>query len=81
MGQEAYGHFYKSFIFIAKVLEVIAHSLHKYKISDIFIDGWDPISKARSSSILNVICTFGFLITFLCVYKRLSRPSGIAVGW
>ena len=47
MPQQAYSHFYESFIFIVKALEVTAYDLHKNKISDIFKDDWDASSKAR----------------------------------
>ena len=53
--------------------------LYKDEISDIFKNDWDPSSKARTSSILNAICTFNFLISFLCVYKMLSHLSGITI--
>ena len=48
MHQEAYNHFYGSFIFIVKALEVIAYDLHKDETSDIFKDDWNPSSKART---------------------------------
>ena len=47
MPQQAYSHFYESFIFIVKALEVTAYDLHKNKISDIFKDDWDASSKSR----------------------------------
>ena len=47
MRQEAYNHFYGSFIFIVKALEVIAYDLHKDETSDIFKDE-NPSSKART---------------------------------
>ena len=53
MHQEAYNHFYESFIVIGKALEIIAYDLYKDKISDIFKDNWDRSSKARASYILN----------------------------
>ena len=53
MHQEVYNHFYESFIFIGKALEIIAYDLYKDKISDIFKDNWDRNSKARASYILN----------------------------
>ena len=55
MRQEEYSHFYASFIFTVKGLEVIACDLHKDEILDIYKDDWDPSSKARALSILNVI--------------------------
>lgn len=81
MRQEAYSHFYESFIFIMRALKAIFYSLHKDEIFDICKDGWDPTAKTRPSSNLNVICTFIFLITFLCVYKRVSHPSDIKGSW
>ena len=77
MRQEAYSHFYESFIFIMRALKAIVYSLHKDEIFDICKDGWDPTAKTRPSSNLNVISKFIFLITFLCVYKRVSHPSDI----
>ena len=40
---------------------------------------WDSSSKARASSILIVISTFDFLITFLCVYEILSHLTGMTI--
>ena len=70
MRQESYSHFYASFIFIVKALEVFACGLHKNEISDMFNeisdmfkDPWGSSPRARASFILNMICTFNFLIT------------------
>ena len=76
MRHTAYSHFYTSYVFILKALEVIVHGLHRKDVSKLF---QDPSSRARASAILNVICSFNFIITFLVVYKMLSHLSGITV--
>ena len=79
MRHTAYSHFYTSYVFIVKALEVIAHALHREEVSELFHfqDGWDPSSRARASAILNAICSFSFIITFLVACKMLSHLSGI----
>ena len=79
MRHTAYSHFYTSNVFIVKALEVIAHGLHREEVSDLFQDGWDPSFRARASAILNAICSFNFIITFLVAYKMLSHLSKITV--
>ena len=79
MRHTAYSHLYTSYVFIVKTLEVIAHGLHREEVSELFQDGWDPSSRARASAILDAICSFNFIITFLVVYKMLSHLSGITV--
>ena len=79
MYHTTYSHFYASYVFIVKALEVIAHDLHHEGVSELFPDGWDPSSRVRASAILNAICSFNFIITFLVVYKMLSHLSGITV--
>ena len=79
MRHTAYSHFYTSYVFIVKVLKVNARGLHREEVSELFQDGWDPSSRARASAILNAICSFNFIITFLVVYKMLSHLSGITV--
>ena len=78
MRHTAYSHFYTRYVFIVKALEVIVHGLHCKEVSELFQDSWDPSSRARASAILNAICSFNFIITFL-VYKMLSHLSGITV--
>ena len=79
MRHTAYSHFYTSYVFIVKPLEVIAHGLHRAEISKLFQDGWGTSSRARASAILNAICSFNFIITFLVVYKMLSHLSEITI--
>ena len=79
MRHTACSHFCTSYVFIVKALDVIAHDLHREEVSELFQDGWDPSSRARASAILNAICSFNFIITFLVVYKMLSHLSGITV--
>ena len=47
----AYSHFYTSYGFTVKALEVIAHGLHREEVSELFQDGWDPSSRVRASAI------------------------------
>ena len=42
MRQESWSHFYASFIFIVKALE----TLYEDRISNMFRNNWDPISKS-----------------------------------
>ena len=42
-------------------------------------DNWDRSSKARVSSLLSSLCGFQFIITFVTVYKLLSRLQTITV--
>ncbi|XP_072174513.1 52 kDa repressor of the inhibitor of the protein kinase-like [Diadema setosum] len=79
MRHVAYSHFYSSFVFIVKTLEVIAYSLHQDSIPTEFTSGWDTDSKAKASSLLRALCSFDFIVTFLVVYKMLSHLSGITV--
>ena len=53
------------------------HGLHREEVSKLFQDGWEPSSRARASAILNAICSFNFIITYLAVYEMLSHLSGI----
>ena len=66
-------------LFLCKFYEVIAYGLHKDEISDMFKDGRAPNPKARASLFLTAICTFNFLITFLCDFKIESHLSGITI--
>ena len=79
MRHTGYSYFCTSYVFIVKALEVIAHGLHREEVSELFQDGWDPSSRARASAILNAVCSFNFIITFLVVYKMLTHLSGITV--
>ena len=79
INQEVDSHFYPSFIFIPNVLEVIVMAFLKIKFLTCLKMIWDPSSKVSALPILNVICTFKFLITFLCVYEMLSHLSGITI--
>lgn len=79
---KSYQHFYQAFPYIVKCLEVIAFGLHGNEGLDpqLVEDGkWDREAKTRATSLLNSICDFGFLITFITVYKLLSRLEGVTV--
>jgi len=77
MRHVAYSHFYTSFVYIVKALEVIAYSLHEDTISTDFTSGWDTSSKSNASSLLRALCSFEFIVSFLSIYKMLSHLSGI----
>ena len=77
MRHTSYSHFYISYVFIVKALEIIAYGLDREEVSELFQDGWDPSSRARASANLNAICSFNFIITFLVVYKMLRHLSEI----
>ena len=79
MRHVAYSHFYSSYAYIVKALEVIAYSLHQDTIASDFTSGWDTDSKAKASSLTHALCSFDFAVTFLVVYKMLSYLSGITL--
>lgn len=76
---EAYQHFYQAHTHVIKSLEIIAHGIHQDEGFDPLLASavWDKDSKSRASSLLHALCDFGFLVTFVVIYKLLSRLSGI----
>ena len=66
---EAYTHFYNSYLFIVKSLEVIAYGMHREQYSKDFTDAkWDTKSKR-----------FDFIISFMTIHQFLSHLEGITV--
>ena len=41
---------------------------------------WNRKSKTRATSLLKSLCDFSFIVTFLTVYKLLSRLDGVTVS-
>ncbi len=76
--QSAYQHFYQSFVFMVDALEVIGYQHHLDKYGDIYSD-WDAKSRSEAQQIAASITSFGFIVTFLTVYKYLSHLAGITV--
>lgn len=76
---DAYSHFYSSFIFIVRSLEVIALGLHTNDYRTDVTSGWIGKCKTEASGILSGIEKFDFIITFVTVYQFLSHLAGITV--
>ena len=77
---DAYKHFYQSYCYIIKTLEVMAYGLHKdegYK--EELTSCWNRENTARASALLSALTHYDFIVTFLTVYKVLSRLEGITV--
>ena len=77
---ESYQHFYQAFVYTVKFLEVIAYGLHVDDGYDpqLANDGnWDRESKSRATSLLHSLCYFSFIVTFITIYKLLSRLEGM----
>ena len=79
--QNAYQHFYQCFTFVVTALEVIALSLHHDDMSDDFRNcKWDNNSKNEANSLLHVMTSFEFVISFLIAYQYLSPLAGVTVS-
>ena len=77
---EAYTHFYNSYLFIVKSLEVIAYGMHREQYSKDFTDTkWDTKSKREACGLLAAITSFDFIISFMTIYQFLSHLEGITV--
>ena len=80
---DSYMHFYPAFCYIVKTLEVVAFGLHDDEGFDSLLaekGQWDRKSKTRATYILKSLCDFSFILTFLTVYKLLSRLDGVTVS-
>ena len=74
---KAYEHFYLSFPFIIKALEIIngtCEDIHQYP--DTLISGWEPAAKNDATSHLHALCNFGTIIAIVSIY-RLLHPLAI----
>ena len=80
--QKAYQHFYQSYIYIVKALEVIAHGMHSedHFLKDYCDGSWDTDSRAKASGYLHGITSFQFLINFMIAYMSLSRMDGLCIN-
>jgi len=76
---DAYGHFYTSFVYIVKALEVIAHGRYADEVNEHFATGWDAKSKSEAASLLNCITSFDFILSFVLAYHMLLHLAGITV--
>ena len=76
---DAYSHFYSSFIYIVKALEVIALGLHKEDYSSDVTTGWEGKYRPEANGLLSGLVKFDFIVTFLTVYQMLSHLAGITV--
>ena len=77
---DAYKHFYQSYCYIIKSLEVVAYGLHKdedYK--EELTSCWNRENTIRASALLNALTKYEFIVTFLTIYEALSRLEGITV--
>ena len=79
--QDAYRHFYWSYLYLVKTLEVIAHEMHHNKgfNEDLKSSHWSTKSKADSGSLLASLSSFDNIVTFVVVYQLLSHISGLAL--
>ena len=75
----AYSHFYGSFIFIVKALEVMALGLHHDEYSTDVTTGWLGKYRAEANSLLSGLVKFDLIATLLTVYQVLSHLAGIAI--
>ena len=69
---KAYEHFYLSFPFIIKALEIIngtCEDIHQYP--DALISGWEPAAKNDTTSHLHALCSFGTIIAIVSIYRLL----------
>jgi len=80
---DSYMHFYQAFCYIVKTLKVIAFGLHDDEGFDSQLaekGQWDRENKTRATCLLNSLCDLSFIVTFLTVYKLLSRLDGVTVS-
>ena len=76
---DAYSHFYGSFIFIVKALEVMALGLHHDEYRTDVTTGWVGKYRAEANGLLSGLVKFDFIVTFLTVYQVLSHLTGITI--
>ncbi|VDI37412.1 Hypothetical predicted protein [Mytilus galloprovincialis] len=77
---EAYQHFYQSYCYIIKCLEVMSFGLHKDEgYNDELTNCWNRENNVRATALLNELTQYEFIVTFLTVYKVLSRLEGVTV--
>jgi hypothetical protein len=77
---DAYTHFYQSFVYIVRALEIISTGSAAAEDCDaIYADGWDSHSKSEAQSLLHSIACFDFIVTFMTTYHVLSHLAGITV--
>ena len=65
----AYMHFYQSFTFTIKSLELMAHGRNSEDCDDEYIIGWDPSSKQHASALLTALASFDFIVKFITVSR------------
>ena len=73
--QDAYRHFYQSYLYLVKTLEIIAYGTHHDKgfNEELMSSHWSTKSKADAGSLL------ASLVTFVVAYQLLSHISSLAV--
>ena len=78
---EAYNHFYKAYVALVEVLEVMSQGLHheNYETIRSTCSDWDSKTKTDACSLLHAITDFSFLVTFMLVHKYLSHLHGVTV--
>jgi len=76
-------HFYQAFCYIVKTLEVFAFGLHDDEGFDCQLaekGQLDRENKSHATCLLNSLCDFSFIVTFLTVYTLLSHLDGVTVS-
>lgn len=78
---DSYGHFYTSYTYVVKALEVICAGLHKSEYDAEYTEAvWDSKTKTEANGLLTAITNFQFIVNFMALYSFLSHLEGITVG-
>lgn len=76
---DSYSHFYTSYMYIVKALEVIVFGFHTKEYDFESKGKWDPKAKSEARSLLAAITSFDFIVSFLILYQYLSHLDSITV--